>query len=84
MKVVDDQKWSPGSNSENYAPSGVEVLRFMEESLDAYFAMPAEQYPDLLQELVAGLDRALQRYVTQTVNSCGGYSFRFFLLTCSA
>lgn len=43
----------------------------MEESLDAYFAMPAEQYPDLLEQLVAGLDSALQRYVTQTVNPCG-------------
>lgn len=45
----------------------------MEESLDAYFAMPAEQYPDLLEQLVAGLDSALQRYVTQTVNPCGEY-----------
>lgn len=68
---IQQEKWTPGSNSENYAPSGVEVLRFMEESLDAYFAMPAEQYPDLLEQLVAGLDSALQRYVTQTVNPCG-------------
>lgn len=50
------------------------MLRFMEESLDAFFAMPVEQYPELLQQLVAGLDKALQRYVWQTVNPCGGYS----------
>lgn len=55
------------------------MLRFMEESLDAYFAMPAEQYPELLQQLVAGLDKALQRYVTQTVSPCGGYYFRHSL-----
>lgn len=68
---IQQEKWSPGSNKDNYAPSAVEVLRIVEESLDTFFAMPSEQYPDLLQELVAGLDKGLQRYVTQTVNSCG-------------
>jgi hypothetical protein len=55
------------------------VLRFMEESLDAFFAMPAEQFPELLQELVAGLDKALQRYVNQTVDPCGGYRVSYCL-----
>ncbi|KAG0560384.1 hypothetical protein M758_10G172500 [Ceratodon purpureus] len=68
---IQQEKWSPGANNEHYAPSGVEVLRFMEESLDAFFAMPAEQFPELLQQLVEGLDKALQRYVNQTVNPCG-------------
>ena len=45
----------------------------MEESLDAFFAMPVEQFPELLEQLVAGLDRALERYVNQTVSPCGEY-----------
>ncbi|XP_024384353.1 protein unc-13 homolog [Physcomitrium patens] len=68
---VQQEKWSPAANKENYAPSAVEVLRIVEESLDTFFEMPAEQYPELLQELASGLDKALHHYIVQTVKSCG-------------
>lgn len=71
------QNWSPTSNKDHYAPSAVEVLRIMEETLDAFFAMPAAQFPELLVELVIGLDKALQHYITQAVEPCGGSLFLF-------
>jgi hypothetical protein len=67
------QRWEPNALRENYAPSAVEVLRIADETLDAFFALPVSQFPEPVQELVAGLDKALQGYATQIVAPCGEY-----------
>lgn len=68
---LQQEVWSPTANKECYAPSAVEVLRIVEETLDAFFDLPVSQHSDLLPDLVGGLDRTLQRYVFQTKSGCG-------------
>lgn len=51
----------------------MEVLRIVEETLDAYFSMPLAQFPDLLEVLVEGADRCLASYAAQALTSCGEY-----------
>ncbi|KAJ7566063.1 hypothetical protein O6H91_02G086600 [Diphasiastrum complanatum] len=68
---VKNEDWSPHSLREHYAPSAVEVLRMVEETLDAFFALPISEHPNILQELIDGVDRGLQLYVSQTVGAFG-------------
>lgn len=56
---------------DHYAPSAVEILRMVDETLDAYFALPVSQFTDLLQELVNRLDVVLENYANQTIAPCG-------------
>jgi hypothetical protein len=65
---------------ERYAPSAVELLRIVDETLDAYFALPVSQFPDLLQDLVNGIDIQLQNYATEAIGSCGK---SYFTAICS-
>jgi len=67
------QRWEPDALREHYAPSAVEVLRIADETLDAFFALPVSQFPEVLQDLVTGLDEALQSYASQIIAPCGGY-----------
>lgn len=68
---LQQEAWSPVANKEKYAPSAVEILRIVEETLDAFFELPLSQHSDLLPDLVAGFDRALQRYISQVKSGCG-------------
>lgn len=70
-RSLQQEDWTPVANKEKYAPSAVEVLRIVEETLDAFFELPLSQHSDLLPDLVAGLERALQRYISQTKSGCG-------------
>ncbi|KAL9338940.1 hypothetical protein Peur_067955 [Populus x canadensis] len=63
--------WNPQANQEGYAPSAVEVLRIIDETLDAYFQLPIPMHPALLPDLMAGLDRCLQYYATKAKSGCG-------------
>ncbi|KAF7817119.1 protein unc-13-like protein [Senna tora] len=63
--------WSPQANQEGYAPSAVEVLRILNETLDAFFQLPIPMHPALLPELMNGLDRCLQYYVSKAKSGCG-------------
>ncbi|XP_054788782.1 protein unc-13 homolog [Prosopis cineraria] len=63
--------WSPQTNQDGYAPSAVEVLRIMNETLDAFFQLPIPMHPALLPELMNGLDRCLQYYVIKAKSGCG-------------
>ncbi len=67
------QQWEPDALREHYAPSAVEVLCIADETLDAFFALPVSQFPEVLQDLVTGLDEALQSYASQIIAPCGGY-----------
>jgi len=67
------QTWNPGANRENFAPSSVEMLRVIGETLDAFFELPIPMHPALLPDLTTGLDRSLQLYVSKAKSGCGKY-----------
>ncbi|XP_062200089.1 protein unc-13 homolog [Phragmites australis] len=64
------ETWNPGANRENFAPSSVEMLRVIGETLDAFFELPIPMHPALLPDLTAGLDRSLQLYVSKAKSGC--------------
>ncbi|KAI4316105.1 hypothetical protein L6164_024118 [Bauhinia variegata] len=68
---LQQEVWSSQTNQEGYAPSAVEVLRIINETLDAFFQLPIPMHPALLPELMNGLDRCLQYYVTKAKSGCG-------------
>lgn len=59
------------ANQEGYVPSAVEILRIIDEILDAFFQLPITTHPALLPDLITGLDRCLQYYVTKAKSGCG-------------
>ncbi|KAK8319123.1 hypothetical protein V6Z12_A13G220600 [Gossypium hirsutum] len=58
--------WSQQTNQEGQAPSAVEILRIIDETLDAFFQLPIPTHPTLLPDLIVGLDKCLQYYVIKT------------------
>ncbi|KAL3650800.1 hypothetical protein CASFOL_007203 [Castilleja foliolosa] len=68
---IQQEVWNPRANQEGCAPSAVEVLRVVDETLDAFFQLPIPMHPALLPDLVAGLDKCLQYYATKTKSGCG-------------
>ncbi|KAA8521833.1 hypothetical protein F0562_012495 [Nyssa sinensis] len=68
---LQQEVWNPRANQEGFAPSAVEVLRIIDETLDAFFQLPIPMHPALLPDLMAGLDRCLQYYITKAKSSCG-------------
>lgn len=67
---LQQEVWSP-LDKEGYAPSAVEVLRILDETLDAFFQLPIPMHPALLPDLMAGLDRSLQYYISRAKSGCG-------------
>ncbi|CAI0409013.1 unnamed protein product [Linum tenue] len=70
-RSLQQEVWSPQASQEGFAPSGVEVLRLIDETLDAYFQLPIPMHPALLPDLMTGLDRCLQYYATKAKSGCG-------------
>ncbi|KAL3498496.1 hypothetical protein ACH5RR_041228 [Cinchona calisaya] len=68
---LQQEDWNPRANQEGYAPSVVEVLRIIDETLDAFFQLPILMHPVLLPDLVIGLDRCLKYYVTKAKSGFG-------------
>ncbi|CAN1239004.1 Protein unc-13 homolog [Linum grandiflorum] len=68
---IQQEVWDLQASPEGFAPSGVEVLRIMDEALDAYFQLPIPMHPALLPDLMTGLDRCLQYYATKAKSGCG-------------
>ncbi|KAL2346946.1 hypothetical protein Fmac_000946 [Flemingia macrophylla] len=68
---LQQELWSAQENQEGYAPSAVEVLRIMNETLDAFFQLPIPMHPALLPEVMNGLDRCLQYYAIKAKSGCG-------------
>ncbi|KAK3212988.1 hypothetical protein Dsin_017694 [Dipteronia sinensis] len=68
---LQQEDWNAQPNQEGYAPSAVEVLRIIDETLDAFFQLPIPMHPALLPDLMAGLDRCIQYYVTKAKSGCG-------------
>ncbi|KAG1346611.1 protein unc-13 [Cocos nucifera] len=63
--------WNPRANRESCAPSAIEVLRIIDETLDAFFQLPIAMHPALLPDLMIGLDRSLQHYISKAKSGCG-------------
>ncbi|KAK6151835.1 hypothetical protein DH2020_014470 [Rehmannia glutinosa] len=53
-RSLQQEDWNPQVNKGRFAPSAVEVLRIMDETLEAFFLLPIPAHPVLLPELVAG------------------------------
>ncbi|KAM0973627.1 hypothetical protein TB2_016538 [Malus domestica] len=68
---LQQEVWNPQANEDGYAPSAVEVLRILDETLEAFFQLPIPMHPALLPDLMTGLDRCLQYYVTKAKSGCG-------------
>ncbi|KAM1022433.1 hypothetical protein ACFX15_042569 [Malus domestica] len=68
---LEQEVWNPQVNEDGYAPSAVEVLRIFDETLEAFFQLPIPMHPALLPDLMTGLDRCLQYYVTKAKSGCG-------------
>ncbi|KAF5726012.1 hypothetical protein HS088_TW23G00749 [Tripterygium wilfordii] len=71
---LQQEVWNPLANKERFAPSVVEVLRTVDETLEAFFLLPIPMHPVLLPELLIGLDRCLQNYISKTKSGCGSRS----------
>ncbi|KAE8688448.1 pentatricopeptide repeat-containing protein [Hibiscus syriacus] len=63
--------WDPRANKERFAPSAVEVLRIVDEALEAFFLLPISIHASLLPDLTYGIDRCLQHYISKATSSCG-------------
>ncbi|KAI4990909.1 hypothetical protein ZWY2020_039280 [Hordeum vulgare] len=70
-RSLKQETWSPGANRDNFAPSSVEMLRIIGETLDAFFQLPIPMHQALLPDLTAGLDRSLQLYASKAKSGCG-------------
>ncbi|KAG6387994.1 hypothetical protein SASPL_153191 [Salvia splendens] len=68
---LQQEDWNPRANQEGFAPSAVEVLRIVDETLEAFFELPIPMHPAILPDLVAGLDKCLQYYATKAKSGCG-------------
>lgn len=68
---LQQEVWNPRANKERFAPSAVEVLRIIDETLEAFFMLPIPNHPVLLPELMTGFDRCLQHYVMKAKSGCG-------------
>ncbi|KAJ8494058.1 hypothetical protein OPV22_015779 [Ensete ventricosum] len=65
------ENWNPGANRENCAPSATEVLRIINETLDAFFQLPIPMHAAMLPDLLIELDRSLQHYALKVKSGCG-------------
>ncbi|KAJ8643234.1 hypothetical protein MRB53_004982 [Persea americana] len=63
--------WNPRENKESIASSAVELLRMADETLDAFFQLPIPMHSALLPDLMIGLNRSLQQYISKSKSGCG-------------
>ncbi|CAH2051182.1 unnamed protein product [Thlaspi arvense] len=68
---LQQEVWNPRSNKLGIAPSAVDILRMVDETLEAFFLLPILMHPVLLPELTSGLDKCMQHYVSKAKSSCG-------------
>ncbi|GAV87548.1 DUF810 domain-containing protein [Cephalotus follicularis] len=68
---LQQEVWNPQANKERFAPSAVEVVRILDETLEAFFLLPIPMHSVLLPELMTGLDRCLQQYILKVKSGCG-------------
>ncbi|KAL2479849.1 Protein of unknown function (DUF810) [Abeliophyllum distichum] len=70
-RTLQQEVWEAQSNKGHFAPSAVEVLRIIDEALEAFLLLPIPMHPVLLPELVSGLDKCLHSYIIKAKSGCG-------------
>ncbi|EXB59790.1 hypothetical protein L484_010901 [Morus notabilis] len=68
---LQQEVWNPRANKEHFAPSAIEVLRIIDDTLEAFFLLPIPMHSILLPELMTALDRCLQYYASKAKSGCG-------------
>lgn len=63
--------WNVQANKERVSPSVIEVLRIVDETLEAFFLLPIPMQPVLVNDLTISLDRCLQHYILKAKSGCG-------------
>ncbi|XVF88603.1 hypothetical protein PTKIN_Ptkin19aG0064400 [Pterospermum kingtungense] len=71
---LQQEVWDPRANKERFAPSAVDVLRIVDEALEAFFLLPISMHAELLPDLTTGIDRCLQHYISKAKSGCGNRS----------
>ncbi|KAI3443733.1 hypothetical protein Pfo_000398 [Paulownia fortunei] len=69
-RSLQPEEWNPEVNGGHFAPSAVEVLRIIDETLEAFFLLAVPMHPVLLPELMAGLNKCLQNYIIKAISGC--------------
>ncbi|CAM8960458.1 unnamed protein product [Rhodiola kirilowii] len=67
----EQEVWKLHANKEHCAPSAIEVLRLVDESVEAFFCLPITMHAVLLPDLINGLDKCLQLYVLMAQSGSG-------------
>eukprot|EP00245_Coleochaete_scutata_P004325 TRINITY_DN1674_c0_g3_i1.p1 TRINITY_DN1674_c0_g3~~TRINITY_DN1674_c0_g3_i1.p1 ORF type:complete len:533 (+),score=124.85 TRINITY_DN1674_c0_g3_i1:206-1600(+) len=70
-RALQSETWDPNANRDHFGTSVVDVMRVVDETLDAFFDLDLPSNPNLVKELVAGLDRFFQRYGQKISAQCG-------------
>ncbi|KAK2405539.1 protein unc-13 protein [Trifolium repens] len=70
-RILQQEAWNPQANKEGFAPSAVQVLRFIDDTLEAFFLLPISMHAVLLPELISGLDKSIQQYILKAKSGCG-------------
>ncbi|KAI9119090.1 hypothetical protein K1719_009765 [Acacia pycnantha] len=68
---LQQEVWNPRANKECFAPSAIEALRIIDDTLEAFFLLPISMHADLLPDLMCGLDKTLEHYVMKAKSGCG-------------
>ncbi|CAL5210191.1 unnamed protein product [Lathyrus oleraceus] len=70
-RIMHQEAWNPQENKEGFAPSAVQVLRFIDDTVEAFFLLPISMHAALLPELISGLDKSIQQYILKAKSGCG-------------
>ncbi|XP_062192892.1 protein unc-13 homolog isoform X2 [Phragmites australis] len=75
---LQQETWNPKANNrDSFAPSSMEMLHIIDETLDAFFQLPIPMHSTLLPDLTAGFDACLKYYVSKVKSGCGTRSTLF-------
>ncbi|PKA65337.1 hypothetical protein AXF42_Ash005670 [Apostasia shenzhenica] len=68
---LQQETWDPRANKDSLAPSAVEALQLVGDTIDAFFQLPIPVHPALLPDLTIGIDKILQHYAVKARAGCG-------------
>ncbi|CAL0330914.1 unnamed protein product [Lupinus luteus] len=69
-RSLQQEVWNPRAN-DGIAPSAVQVLRVIDDSVEAFFQLPIPVNAVLLPKFISGLDKSLQQYILKAKSGCG-------------
>ncbi|KAL3689585.1 hypothetical protein R1sor_015894 [Riccia sorocarpa] len=69
---VEHEDWRPKNTREGrYAESAVEILSIIDETMEAFFGLPFSSNPQYVEQLVSGVESAIQLYCQKTLAGSG-------------